>query len=124
MKNNFTSSLDFSPETYYNLCMSNENSKPDSEKPKKRGRPPLPPEERERRRIERNKLSNEIHKKTGYAAQKKYKKNNYDVLSILLPKESRHLLDEIVYRENTTISSLFLNAVEEKYSVKLSKGSS
>ena len=83
----------------------------------------MSPEERELRRKERNRRSNEAHKRSGYAAQAKYKKNNYDELSVLLPKESRRLLDEIVYKENTTISSLFLNAVEEKYGIKLSKDS-
>ena len=84
-----------------------------TEKPK-RGRPPLSPEERELRRIERNKRSNEAHKKSGYAAQAKYRENNpdkmsaiyqkhnqkiresYDELRVLLPKKNRYLLDDIV----------------------------
>jgi hypothetical protein len=105
--------LDFFFNPLYNLSMDNQVKR-------KRGRPPLSPEEREARRIEHIKRSNEYHKKTGYAAQAKYKKNHYDELTVLFPKKARHILEEIITKEGKSISSLFLNAFEEKYNIKLS----
>ena len=102
---------------------------------KKRGRPPLSDADRELRRIERNKKSNEAHKRSGYAARKKYEKNNpekvrkikikssekYSDIHIYIPKEYKPILDEIIFDAKLSITDFFLSAIEEKYNIKLTK---
>lgn len=106
-----------------------------SEIKKKRGRPPLSPEERELRRIERNKRSSEAHKKSGYAADKRYRENNPDKISkknriyrnkndsltVTLSKEYRSVIDRLTNETGLSISDLFITAVEMQYDVKLKK---
>jgi hypothetical protein len=100
-----------------------------------RGRPPLSPEERELRRIENIKRSNEWHKASGYASKKKYKakhpekvtesnavfRKNHNIITIFIPKELRPELDRTLLVTGLTITALFTNAVEEKYGIKLTK---
>jgi len=115
----------------YDVFMSdNENKRP-------KGRPPLSPEEREQRRIERNKRSNARHKETGYAASKKYNEANKDAvldgarkrskkmrdkysdLGILILREKRDALEQVLKETGLSITDLFIGAVEEKYSIVL-----
>ncbi len=95
---------------------------------KKRGRPSLPPEERERRRVEHNKKANERHKNNGYAAQKKYKEAhpekykgiNYEP-KVRISMEYKPVFEELLNRTGLSITQIFLGAVEEKYNVSLHK---
>ena len=100
-----------------------------------RGRPSLSPEEKETRRKELTKKSNDYHKSTGYAAKKKYKetypdriiesdktfRESHDNLRIFLHKDFRANLNKIISESNMTITKLFLTAVEEKYGIALTK---
>ena len=98
---------------------------------KGRGRPPLSPEERELRRVERIKISNEYHKKTGNIAQKKYRQTNPDKIRNLrknyyTPKVHIHKdfvnnFNALVEKTGLGISALFLSALEEKYGIVLTK---
>lgn len=100
---------------------------------KKVGRPPLSPEEREKRRIENNRRAAERFKKNGYAAQKKYRalhpeqqvkahkkerEQNYQA-KIRIPIECKDTLDGLVSQTGLSIARLFVSAVEEKYGVVL-----
>lgn len=94
---------------------------------KKRGRPPLSPEAKAENYEERKKYTNEWHKKTGYAAQKKYRESHpfvyserkYHEARVHISREKRDILKELAKREKITISELFIIAVEEKYKVNL-----
>ena len=93
---------------------------------KGRGRPPLSPEEKELRRIEYNRRSNEHHKKTGYVAQKKYKGTHPEVYDFYQPKvnidkQYVDVLKSLVEKNQMTISEFFVDAVEKVYGVALSK---
>lgn len=96
------------------------------EEKKKRGRPPLSPEEKEKRRIVRNKSAADRHKKNGYVAQKKYRNShpekynqNYEP-KIRIPLEKKDVLTKLIGQTGLTITQLFVGAVEEKYGVNLS----
>lgn len=96
-----------------------------SEAPKKRGRTPLSPEEREIRRITENKRAMERHKRNGYAAQKKYRvthperyRQNYEP-KIRIPLEFKPLVENLTKSTGLSITQLFVSAVEEKYQVIL-----
>jgi|GEM_PF-1740046 len=115
----------------YDIFMNdNQNKRP-------RGRPPLTPEQREESRIRNNKRTNQHHKNTGYASQKKYNESNkesvsegsrirskkvrekYCDLGILILREKRDELNRILEDTSLTITDLFINAVEEKYNISL-----
>lgn len=88
-------------------------------------RVPLTPEELEARRIARNRSSAESHKRSGYAAQKKYRtthadrrKPSYDI-KIRTPLESKAIIDGLVSQTGLTITELFVSAFDEKYHVDL-----
>lgn len=85
---------------------------------KKRGRPPLSPEEKEARRVAKNKRDNEARKQKGYPAQVKYRSEHY-VVRIGLPMESKALLENILNSENMTISQMFGRLVYDKYGIKI-----
>lgn len=96
---------------------------------KRGGRPPLPPEEREARRIAKNKRTTEWHKSTGYAAQKKYKAAHPEHRAnergrvyepkIRIPMELKENLEILMNETGLSITRLFVSAVEEKYGVVL-----
>ena len=84
-----------------------------------RGRPvTLTPEEREQRRIERGKISNEHHKKTGYASQKKYG-NESHLIRIFVNEKFKTLIEELERKTGMSQPRIFLTAVEEKYGIRL-----
>lgn len=101
-----------------------------SDEVKRRGRPPHTPEEKSLRNEQRKKAANEWHKKTGYAAQKKYRETHPDKVAkqrkqnyepkIRIPLEFRPNLDELLSKTGMTITELFVGAVEEKYAITLS----
>lgn len=105
------------------------------EEKKKRGRPPLSPEEKEKRRVAKNAASTAHHKRTGWAAQYKYKKehpekcreynkrareNVYEP-KIRLPLSKKQDLQSILESENLSITQLFCLLVKEKYGIELLK---
>ena len=96
-----------------------------SDTPKKKGRPPLTPEEREARRVAQNKSAMERHKKNGYAAQKKYRaahpekyNQNYEP-KVRIPLEFKATIESLTQETGFSITRLFISAVEEKYQVVL-----
>lgn len=100
---------------------------------KKRGRPPLDPAEKEKRRIERNQKRNAARKASGWATDKKYRELHPDKVrefrvnssikyyspKINIPRESKPTFDSLLASTGKTISELVLDALEEKYSVNL-----
>ena len=104
-----------------------------SETRKKRGRPPLTPEELEARRITNNKRSVEWHRSTGYAAQKRYKESHPDQRTrerareraktyepkVRIPMEFKGIIESLTNDTGLSITRLFISAVEEKYNVVL-----
>lgn len=86
---------------------------------KKRGRPPLSDEERERRRKEKNKRDNERKKEQGWVTQKKYHTEVVDTIKITIPKGGRDIIKQIAEDNNTSMTAIIVDAVEEKYGVKL-----
>ena len=93
--------------------------------PQKRGRPPLPPEEREARRVAQNQKAMERHKKNGYAAQKRYRaahpekyNQNYEP-KVRIPLEFKPTIESLTQKTGLSLSQLFIAAVEEKYNVVL-----
>ena len=99
------------------------------EEKKRRGRPPLSPEEKALRLKEKNKRDIERQKNNGYAAQKKYRLAHPDNVvkwrqrfyepKIRIPKELRPILNSLIKDTGLTITQLFVSAVEEKYGVTL-----
>lgn len=97
-----------------------------SEEKKKRGRPPLPPEVKAERVAQRNAYKSAYHKRTQYAAQKKYKATHPEVYrgkyyepKIRVPLDKKESLVSLMERTGLTITQLFIGAVEEKYGVIL-----
>ena len=93
---------------------------------KKRGRPPLSPEKKTERIIAKNQSTNAYHKKTGYAAQKKYKASHPEVYcayepKIRMPVDKKDVVTQLTAQTGLTITQLFVTAVEEKYGVILHK---
>lgn len=100
---------------------------------KKRGRPPLPPEEKERRRVAKNATVAAYHKSTGYAAQNKYKKANPERYreynrrareTVYEPKIRLHVskkeaLQSLLQAEGLSLTQLFVTLVLEKYGIDL-----
>ncbi|MGN1121582.1 MAG: hypothetical protein ACI4RV_04375 [Eubacteriales bacterium] len=88
-------------------------------------RVPLTPEEREARRIAQNKMSVERHKRSGYAAQKKYraahpeKYNQSYEAKVRVPLEFKPIIERLTKETGLSITQLFISAVEEKYQVAL-----
>lgn len=103
---------------------------------KKRGRPPLSPEEKEQRRIAKNAATNAYHKKNGYASQEKYRQAHPEKYrayretarertyepKVRIPIELKVVLEELLKQTGLSISQLFIGAVEEKYNITLHKG--
>lgn len=104
-----------------------------SEEKKKRGRPPLSPEEKERRRVAKNATVAAYHKSTGYAAQNKYKKANPERYreynrrareTVYEPKIRLHVskkeaLQSLLQAEGLSLTQLFVTLVLEKYGIDL-----
>ena len=89
---------------------------------KKRGRPPLSPEEREAHRKAKNKRDNERKKAKGYTAQKNYRENRKGQVyepKLVIPASKKALLFELMKSAGMTTTQLFVTAVEEKYGVDL-----
>jgi len=107
----------------------------DTENKRPRGRPPLTPEQLAERKIEYNKRSNSHHKKTGYAAQRKYEKENpeqgklrgkkrreiYNDIRVPILRENSDNIEKVSQQENKSIPELFILAFEEKYGITLKK---
>ena len=104
-----------------------------SEEKKKRGRPPLSPEEKERRRVAKNAAVAAYHKSTGYAAQNKYKKANPERYreynrrareTVYEPKIRLHMskkavLQSLLQAEGLSLTQMFTTLVLEKYGIDL-----
>jgi len=90
---------------------------------KGRGRPPLTAQEKEERRIANDKKRNIIHKKSGYASQKKYIKNNagkfHQIRVTIDPKYKDVLYDLVARTGMDSPSKLFLDAIEKVYGIAL-----
>lgn len=91
---------------------------------KKRGRPPLPEEERKRRQRERNKKLNEQRKASGWVSQKKYRATHdairrYYEPKIRIPIQSKSQFDSLLASTGKTITELVLDALEKQYGVSL-----
>lgn len=71
---------------------------------------------------ERYKIQNDYHRKTGYAAQKRYKKN-IGKCYIYLKQEYKEKLEEIAREKGVSLSRLFLDAAEKFYDIELSEKS-
>lgn len=93
----------------------------------RRGRPPvLSPEEKEQRRIERNRKESERQKALGWKDQKAYRARHperrremYSELTVRLPRAKRPQLDELLLSTGKTITDLILDALEMQYGVNL-----
>ena len=87
---------------------------------KKRGRHPLSAEEREARQKEHNKRSAEIHKRNGYAAQKKYRKEHplYEI-KIRVPEKNKEIVSEIIKKSGMSATQFFAFLILEKYDVDI-----
>jgi len=86
---------------------------------KPKGRPAiLTPEKREQNRIADDKKRNEIHKKTGYASQKKYRQGHYRP-PVILPGESEDIIKATAAKQGKSINALFISAFEKQYGVTL-----
>lgn len=104
-----------------------------SEEKRKRGRPPLSPEEKERRRVAKNAAVAAYHKSTGYAAQNKYKKANPERYreynrrareTVYEPKIRLHMskkavLQSLLQAEGLSLTQMFTALVLEKYGIDL-----
>lgn len=91
---------------------------------KKIGRPPLSPQEREARRIAKNRYGNERQKQRGYPARKRYvEKHRGEIYEpkLRIPAYNKPLLEKLLADTGLTITQLFLDALETKYGVDLSK---
>ena len=95
---------------------------------KKRGRPKkiLTPEEIEAKRIAKISQANEYHRKTGYAAQKKYNAAHKDTYRgtayearARIPANKKDVFLKLVEVTGLSITDLLVGAVEEKYGVIL-----
>ena len=100
----------------------------DNQVKKKRGRPPLSADEKEARRAANIANAAAFHKRTGYAAQKKYKashpeiyKGRYYEPKIRIPIDKKDSLAKLIEQTGLTITELFVGAAEEKYGVILHK---
>lgn len=89
-------------------------------------RVPLTPEELEARRIARNRSSAKSHKRSGYAAQKKYrathkeeKRRPFYAILLRVPAESKPVFERLSKDTGLTITELVICAIEEKYSIDL-----
>lgn len=101
-----------------------------SDTPKKRGRPPMPPELKaqvlEERRIKKNAYKKAYDKANGYSSQKKYKAAHPEVYrgrhyepKLRIPLGRKDTLAQLMAQTGLTITQLFVGAVEEKYGVIL-----
>ena len=86
---------------------------------KKRGRPPLSPEEREAKRKESKRKYNISNPDIVKKSYQNYI-NRYDRLVIDVPKKYRPKLNDLLDKTGFNITTLFLKAVEDKYGIKLS----
>lgn len=88
---------------------------PEETIPKKRGRPPLPPEERIRHQKEHNKN-----------ASKKYRESHpysemYYEIKIRTPKKNKVIVSEIIKQSGLSASQLFASLIQEKYGIDILK---
>lgn len=100
---------------------------------KKRGRPPLPAEEREARAKARIQKNNAMRKATGWARDKKYRASHpdyqkkqyasrvakYHALTVRIPRECKPDFDALLASTGKTITELVLDALEKQYGVSL-----
>lgn len=94
------------------------------ENTKKPGRPPLSPEEREARRIAKNKRGNARQKERGYPARKSYVERHKGEIyepKLRIPSSNKQDLERLLSETGLTITQLFVGAVKEKYGVDLSQ---
>lgn len=90
---------------------------------KRRGRPPLPPEVKEARRIAKKKKDNEREKQRGYPAQAKYRKGRRGTVyefRVSIPLEQKSELDRLIDATGLSKTELFCFAINEKFGVDLS----
>ena len=99
----------------------------DDTKATRRGRPAvLSPEEKEQRRIERNRKECERQKALGWKNQKAYRARHperrremYSELTVRLPRDKRPQFDSLLASTGKTITELVLDALEKQYGVNL-----
>lgn len=106
---------------------------------KKRGRPPLTPEQKALRTQKPSRAGISATKEGGYAAQKRYRANHPERIKeqkrkqnerlrgstyepkLRIPMENKPILERLLSETGLSISQLCLRAVEEKYGVALLK---
>ena len=103
-----------------------DNDRTTKQTKKGRGRPPLSSAEKSQRKIENQEKASVAHKKTGYAAQKKYRGLNPEkykryAIGLVIAPEYQGNLEQLLSTTGLSRTELFINAVEEKYGVDLSK---
>ena len=94
------------------------------DKIKRRGRPPLSDEEREIRRIEHNRAASERHKKTNYAAQKKYREAHPEIYQgrfyepkLRIPICNKDAFLKLADDNNISVTQLCLLSIKEKFGI-------
>lgn len=101
---------------------------------KKRGRPPMSPELKAERIVQKNALTNAYHKKNGYASQKKYREAHPDKYrtyratsngrtyepKLRIPIDKKEELTLLLQSEGVSLTQLFMILVMEKYGINLS----
>ncbi len=89
---------------------------------KKRGRPLMSSEERELKRIVRNKRENERKKALAWKDQKNYRERHrgeYYEPKIRISRVSKPTFDSLLASTGKTITELVLDALEKQYGVNL-----
>lgn len=69
-------------------------------------------------REEKNKRSNECHKRSGYSAQYKYKAKLKECRFYITPK-GKDIIQNLASSSNVSVSQLIISAIEEKYGIDL-----
>lgn len=93
------------------------------EEVKKRGRPALSPEEKEAKRIAKNKRDNELKKQKGYPAQVKYREARRGTVyefRVNIPLEKKSELEHLIDATGLSKTELFCLAIHEKFGIDLS----
>ena len=83
---------------------------------KKRGRPPLSPEEKAIRSEMRNQYAAEYHRRNGWQSQKKYHEGFYEP-KIAIPLRNKEKFAMLVKNSGMSISDFCLDAIKDKYGI-------
>lgn len=101
---------------------------------KRRGRPPMSPEMKAERVARKNASTNAYHKKSGYAAQEKYRQAHPEKYrtyreaargrtyepKLRIPIDKKDELASLLQSEGVSLTQMFMALVMEKYGINLS----